>query len=333
MLKRKRGEDITNGAKAATAATASKAAPSNSSSSSSSSNGAASVDTNPKAKKIQRQEEARDVGRYINKQRTLVLSSRGITHRDRHLLEDIRDLLPHSKKDVKFDAKDDLSVINELCEMKNANNCIFLEARKRKDLYMWVSKAPNGPSAKFQVQNIHTMAEVKLTGNCLKGSRPFLCFDATFDSTPAYQLLKEMFTQVFGSPKGHPKVKPFVDHILSFFIADDRVWFRNYQVVYDLVDEEELKRAGGKQQVEKPVLVEIGPRFVLNPIKIFAGSMSGATLWENPSYVSPNQLRSQMMNRKATKYDSRTAQIEKTIHHRESTRMEDNPIDSVFMQE
>ena len=113
---------------------------------------ASSASSEPKSK-LQRKEESRDVSRYINKQRTLVLSSRGITHRDRHLLSDLRDLLPHSKKDVKFDAKDDLATINELCEMKNCNNCIFFEARKRKDLYMWVSKAPNGPSAKFQVQN------------------------------------------------------------------------------------------------------------------------------------------------------------------------------------
>jgi len=113
---------------------------------------ASSASSEPKSK-LQRKEESRDVSRYVNKQRTLVLSSRGITHRDRHLLSDLRDLLPHSKKDVKFDAKDDLATINELCEMKNCNNCIFFEARKRKDLYMWVSKAPNGPSAKFQVQN------------------------------------------------------------------------------------------------------------------------------------------------------------------------------------
>lgn len=31
-----------------------------------------------------------------------------------------------------------------------------------------------------------------------------------------------------------------------------------------------------------------GPRFVMNPIKIFAGSFGGATLWSNPEYVSPN---------------------------------------------
>lgn len=126
---------------------------------------AASSSAEPKSK-LQRKEESRDVSRYINKQRTLVLSSRGITHRDRHLLSDLRDLLPHSKKDVKFDAKDDLATINELCEMKNCNNCIFFEARKRKDLYMWISKAPNGPSAKFQVQNSQSRRHTRTAMSC-----------------------------------------------------------------------------------------------------------------------------------------------------------------------
>ena len=42
-------------------------------------------------------------GRYHNKQRLLVLSSRGITARYRHLLEDLRTLIPHSKKESKLD--------------------------------------------------------------------------------------------------------------------------------------------------------------------------------------------------------------------------------------
>jgi len=273
------------------------------------------------------------VTRYINKQRTLVLSSRGITHRDRHLLSDMRDLMPHSKKDAKFDAKDDLGTINELCEMKNCSNAVFFEARKRKDLYMWVSRAPNGPSVKFHVQNIHTMAEVKMTGNCLKGSRAILNFDSTFDTTPAYQLLKELLTQTFGAPKGHPKVKPFIDHMFSFFIADNRIWFRNYQIVYDLVDPDAAAAAGSnpaKQTAEKPVLVEIGPRFVLNPIKIFGGSFGGATLWENPSYVSPNTVRAAALSARANKYDNRTKQIAATQQHRAESVIPSNPIDTVF---
>ncbi len=57
------------------------------------------------------------------------------------------------KKEPKMESKDPTVVINEICEMKNCNKCIFFENRKRQDLYMWLSNAPNGPSAKFLVEN------------------------------------------------------------------------------------------------------------------------------------------------------------------------------------
>lgn len=66
------------------------------------------------------------------------------------------------------------------------------------DLYLWLAKAPNGPSVKFHLQNLHTMDELKMTGNCLKGSRGILSFGEEFDSEPWLQLLKELFTQVRG---------------------------------------------------------------------------------------------------------------------------------------
>lgn len=34
---------------------------------------------------------------------------------------------------------------------------------------MWLSNLNDGPSAKFYIENISTMSELKLTGNCLKG--------------------------------------------------------------------------------------------------------------------------------------------------------------------
>lgn len=37
--------------------------------------------------------------------------------------------------------------------------------------------------------------------------------------------------------------------------------------------------------------MEIGPRFVLNLIKIFQGSFGGPTLYENPNFKSPNLVR------------------------------------------
>ena len=39
--------------------------------------------------------------KYINKQRVLILCSRGVTARFRHLMEDVRRLVPHHKKDAK----------------------------------------------------------------------------------------------------------------------------------------------------------------------------------------------------------------------------------------
>ena len=41
------------------------------------------------------------VSDWKNKQRTLVLSSRGVTQRHRHLMLDIFNFMPHAKKEVK----------------------------------------------------------------------------------------------------------------------------------------------------------------------------------------------------------------------------------------
>lgn len=217
------------------------------------------------------------MGKWTNKERVLIFSSRGINFRTRHLMQDLRNLMPHSKSDTKMDRKDKLFVVNEVCEIKNCNKCLFFEAKKKQDLYLWVSNSPHGPSAKFLVQNIHTLAELKMTGNCLKGSRPLLSFDPKFDSEPHYALLKELFTQTFSTPRYHPKSQPFVDHVFTFTIADNRIWFRNYQIIE-----------------EDASLVEIGPRFVLNLIKIFQGSFGGPTLYENPDFQSPNMHRRQI---------------------------------------
>jgi hypothetical protein len=88
--------------------------------------------------------------------------------------------------------------------------------------------------------------------------------------------------QVFATPKRHHKSKPFFDHVLSFTVADGRIWMRNYQVVIPL----DKKRP----DTGAASLVEAGPRLCMNPIKIFAGSFGGATLFENPNYVSPNAV-------------------------------------------
>eukprot|EP00474_Spongospora_subterranea_P009491 CRZ09949.1 hypothetical protein [Spongospora subterranea] len=255
--------------------------------------------------------------KYVNKQRTLVFSTQGIRYCDRHLMSDLRDLLPHSKKESKFDNKGRLFGVNDACDMKNCNSCLFFEARRSTDLYLWMAKTPHGPSAKFLVQNLHTMDELKLTGNCLKGSRPVLSFDAAFDRQPHLTLLKQMFIQIFGSPRGHPKTKPFVDHVLSFFYLDGRIWFRNYQIVYGSAD---------------PTLVEIGPRFCLMPIKVFAGSFEGETLYANPDYVTPTKWRmvAKRKNEKKDRYVNRVQNTHELEKKRATFADMTDELDTVF---
>ena len=42
---------------------------------------------------------------YTNKQRVLIVGSRGINARFRHFLEDLKKIIPHHKKDNKLDCK------------------------------------------------------------------------------------------------------------------------------------------------------------------------------------------------------------------------------------
>jgi ribosome biogenesis protein BRX1 len=170
------------------------------------------------------EEDAADAGEKtpLYKQRVLTISSRGISQRQRHLMADLISLLPHSKKgelftlpfcaldlnvsltelhslslDAKLEDKHSLPSLNEIAYLSSCNNILFFEARRQHgDLYLWAAKAPNGPSCRFHVLNAHTMDEMKMTGNCLKGSRPIVVFDQQFDESPHMKLIKEVLTHV-----------------------------------------------------------------------------------------------------------------------------------------
>jgi ribosome biogenesis protein BRX1 len=275
-------------------------------------------------------------------------------NRHRHLLNDIASLLPHSRKDAKLDTKSKLYQLNELAELYNCNNVFFFEARKGKDLYLWMSKAPNGPTVKMHMQNctfdcvlpknpvpvplfhhpssqnpqidkhdciVHTMEELHFTGNCLKGSRPILSFDSTFDKEPHLRVLKELFLHIFGVPKGARKSKPFIDHVMGFTIADGKIWIRNYQISETEASKlpsqtdgtesdkkSKKEKSSGKGRETEVKLVEIGPRFVLTPIVIQEGSFGGPIIYENKEFVSPNQVRSELRISKAGRYNARAEQ-------------------------
>ncbi len=71
----------------------------------------------------------------------------------RHLMKDLHILLPHSRKDAKFDSKGQVGLLNELADLHNCNNTMYFEVRKNQDLYLWMAKTPHGPTMKFHIQN------------------------------------------------------------------------------------------------------------------------------------------------------------------------------------
>ena len=158
-----------------------------------------------------------------------------------------------------------------------------------------------------------------MTGNSLKGSRPILSFDSEFDMLPHLQLLKEIFTSIFGPPANSRRVKPFVDRCMSFSVQDGRIWVRNYQITTNMVK--------SRQEIK---LVEMGPRFTLQIIRIFENSFHGATLYENEFYLSPNNQRRLKMGKQVIKHKKKSKdRMEKALKE-ELLRLEKDPLDMVF---
>ena len=134
--------------------------------------------------------------------------------------------------------------------------------------------------------------------------------------------------QVFGTPRNHPKSKPFHDHIMCFYWLlgstwitfaaslrellrtsrlDKKIWLRpeasrkpslpkiqhsgsgttksrrkRQRITTSLRSRPQtlwaLAGPGPPTRISLQVLTEIGPRFVLDPIRILGGSFNGQTL-------------------------------------------------------
>uniref|UniRef100_A0A162A6W0 Brix domain-containing protein n=1 Tax=Daucus carota subsp. sativus TaxID=79200 RepID=A0A162A6W0_DAUCS len=89
---------------------------------------------------------------FKNKEKVLITCTRRINYRYRQLMLNVVSLLPHCKKDSKVESKSTKgATLNELVELKSCSSCLFFECRKHKDLYLWMTKSPSGPSIKFLV--------------------------------------------------------------------------------------------------------------------------------------------------------------------------------------
>jgi len=71
---------------------------------------------------------------------------------------------------------------------------------------------------------------------------------------------------------------------------------------------------------------------VLNPIKILSGSFGGPVLYENPNFVSPNEIRSLVNKKSSYKYEDRIITEEKRVELREDLQLPDDELDQVFKE-
>lgn len=254
------------------------------------------------------------------KHRVMLLGSRGINARHRHLLDDLHALLPHSRKESKFDPQRTLFELNELAELNGASHCLYFEHRRPQELFWWIAATPSGPSARFHVQSIETLQETGLTGNHMRGTRPILSFDSAFMELEQGPVWRSLLESIFGPPsQGEKRVRPHHDHLLHFSWADDRIWVRNYAIHRSSEQEEQLE--------------EVGPRFVLHPVVVLAGAFSGQQLWKNPNFRPAAEIRQQAEAQQSASYRQRHHQQTQLMPLRRAARQLPRPaVESIFDQ-
>lgn len=78
-------------------------------------------------------------------------------------------------------------------------------------------------------------------------------------------------------------------------------------------------------------LVEIGPRFCMNIMRMFQGSFGGPTLYINPEFVSPNEARRDL---KQSKKDSHDRRVDEKMTRNEKMKdvrqLPSDPADQIF---
>jgi ribosome biogenesis protein BRX1 len=111
-----------------------------------------------------------------------------------------------------------------------------------------------------------------------------------------------------------------------------QIWVRNYQILEqkseNALEAHKEKKLSGL--TESTSLVEIGPRFVLEPIRIFRGSFGGQTLFQNPRFVSPNEIRAAAKRKQGRAYEMRKDSQMSRKERKAGIIVPEDPLDSVF---
>lgn len=213
----------------------------------------------------------------------MIVGNKGMIHSTAEILDDFRKLIPHSKKENKI-SSEDFKDIKEIAVDIHCDVVAYFETKHHIEPYLWLADAINGPTVCFYMEEGKSIYDLGFVGNPMKGSRPLLFFDPAFDKTPVLSLSRILLQRVFEVPFNDKHSKPFVDRTMSFFVEDNKIIIRHYQIQWD---------------TEPTQLVEVGPRITLVPIFVLADVFKGHKIWKNATWESPATQRKEERKQKA----------------------------------
>lgn len=217
---------------------------------------------------------------------SLVCARKGISSNLRFFMKEFFKFMPNIQQAPKFGGSDRVE-LNAVADKSGCETIMLFETVSDSP-YLWISIAQEGPTVCFRMLTMHTCEDVNGYGICTKFASPILVFDSHFDEKPEYGICKELLTRALRVPYGTKKMKEHVDTVLSFFILENHIYFRRYQIDY----QEPIK------------LFEAGPQFCLEPISILGGSFCGQKIWQNPqilAQVKAFQAKEQNKQKQAAK--------------------------------
>ena len=206
----------------------------------------------------------------INTARTMILARKGIHFSARHFITQLLSFMPNVQQLPKFTGVD-LFQLNSIAEKNGCDMIMMLESKTEENTLFWLGVKDEGPTICFKFTNPYTIEELNLFGVCTKNSSPLLIFDKAFDNTPEYGIIKQLLTRALSVPYKTKGMKPVIDTALSFFVVEEHIYFRRYQISWD---------------EDKVRIFEAGPRFILQPILILNGPFCGKPIWRNSAFTS-----------------------------------------------
>lgn len=231
----------------------------------------------------------------------MLLQTRGSIRQHAQVFENLRDLIPHAKREQSMNSKD-FHVLDEIASDRFCDTIGAFETRHKKvssECYFWIATCPSGPSINFFVRDAQSIESLRLIGNSLKGSRPILQFDPKFNDGGVLEIAKWSLQRLFSVPFEDPHSKPFVDRTMTFVVDGDVIVIRHYQIQWG-------------ENGEETELAEIGPRVELEPNYVLAGVFKGHKIWSNADFVSPyKELKAERRKKAELRNKAREKQAER----------------------